>query len=45
MSQAPRRSRARNALRVTRSEEPDMATAAISGVTRPAIASGTASAL
>jgi hypothetical protein len=38
-------SRARNAFRVTRIEEPDMATAAIRGVTRPAIAIGTAKAL
>jgi len=38
-------SRARKAFRVTRSEEPDMAAAAISGVTRPAIAIGTATAL
>ena len=38
-------SRARNAFRVTRIEEPDMARAAIRGVTRPAIAIGTAKAL
>ena len=38
---SPRR-RARNALSVTRIEEPDIATAAISGVTEPAIAIGTA---
>lgn len=37
--------RARKALSITRSDEPDIAAAAISGVTRPAIASGTASAL
>jgi hypothetical protein len=36
---------ARNALKVTKSDEPDMATAAISGVTKPAIAIGTATAL
>ena len=41
----PGRSRARNAFTVTRSEEPDMASAAISGVTRPAIAIGTANKL
>ena len=38
-------SRARRAFSVTSSEEPDMATAAISGVTSPAIAIGTATAL
>ena len=38
-------SRARNAFRVTRIEEPDMAMAAIRGVTKPAIAIGTARAL
>ena len=37
--------RARSALSVTRIEEPDMATAAINGVTKPATAIGTASAL
>lgn len=37
--------RARKALSITSSDEPDIAAAAISGVTRPAIASGTASAL
>lgn len=37
--------RARKALSITSSDEPDIATAAISGVTRPAMASGTASAL
>ena len=41
---SPRR-RTRNALTVTRIEEPDIATAAISGVTKPAIAIGTAIAL
>ncbi len=41
---SPRR-RTRNALTVTRIEEPDIATAAINGVTRPAIAIGTAMAL
>ena len=40
----PRR-RTRNALTVTRIEEPDIATAAINGVTNPAIAIGTAIAL
>src|SRR5271165_3392460 len=34
--------RARNALSVTRIDEPDIASAAISGVTNPKIASGTA---
>jgi hypothetical protein len=34
--------RTRNALTVTRIEEPDIATAAINGVTKPAIAIGTA---
>ena len=37
--------RARNALRVTNTDEPDIAAAAISGVTSPTIATGTASAL
>lgn len=37
--------RARKALSITSSDEVDIAAAAISGVTRPAIASGTASAL
>lgn len=37
--------RARKAFSITSSDEPDIAAAAISGVTRPAIASGTASAL
>ena len=37
--------RARNALIITNSEEPDIATAAISGVTSPAMAMGTASKL
>src|SRR6476620_6332758 len=41
---SPRR-RTRNALTVTRIEEPDTATSAINGVTRPAIAIGTAMAL
>ena len=41
---SPRR-RTRNALTVTRIEEPDIATAAINGVTKPAIAIGTAIAL
>jgi len=36
---------ARNELSVTSSEEPDMAMAAMSGVTKPAIAIGTATAL
>src|SRR5262245_53070806 len=40
-----RRRAARSALSVTISEEPDMATAAISGVARPAMAIGTATAL
>ena len=39
------RRRARSALSVTRIEEPDIAAAAISGVTKPAIAIGTAIAL
>lgn len=37
--------RARKALSITSSDDPDIAAAAISGVTRPAMASGTASAL
>lgn len=37
--------RARKALSITSSDEPDIAAAAISGVARPAMASGTASAL
>src|SRR6185437_6822390 len=37
--------RARNALSVTSIDEPDIASAAISGVTAPAIATGTATAL
>lgn len=37
--------RSRNALATTSSDEPDMARAAMSGVTSPAIASGTAMAL
>ena len=37
--------RSRTALRVTAMEEPDMAMAAIKGVTKPAIASGTQTAL
>jgi len=41
---SPRR-RTRNALSVTRIDEPDIATAAINGVTKPAIAIGTAIAL
>ena len=41
---SPRR-RTRNALTVTKIEEPDIATAAINGVTEPAIAIGTAIAL
>jgi len=39
---APPRSRALSAFSVTRTDEPDMASAAISGVTKPATASGTA---
>src|SRR6266702_2671570 len=37
--------RARSAFRITSSDEPDIAAAAISGVARPAIASGTANTL
>ena len=37
--------RARRALSVTSIDEPDIAAAAISGVARPAIATGTATAL
>src|SRR5438270_3103017 len=39
------RARTRNALSVTRMDEPDIAAAAISGVASPAIATGTATAL
>src|SRR5215475_1428828 len=39
------RARTRSALSVTRMEEPDMAAAAMNGVTKPAIATGTAIAL
>ena len=42
---APFRARARKALTVTRSEDPDMEIAATSGVARPAMATGTAMAL
>ena len=35
----------RNAFRITATEDPDMASAAISGVTKPAIAKGIANAL
>lgn len=40
-----RRARARNELVVTRIDDPDIASAAMSGVTSPAIAIGTATAL
>ena len=44
-ARAARAERARSALAVTRIEEPDMAAAAINGVTKPAIATGNAIAL